>query len=269
MRTPRRAFSLSIGIVFGLALAVAPLIVAGDSLVFWEHYECATGTLLASQFNWTPELFENAPYGGSVFAKASFEGGWISGEVLNGTAALFFGQSEWNLTSVDRVLVSGPGPNQQCPPYEVTSGNELAPWQQSGGCGGCRLLGPGNVSDAGVPTQFNISIWGPGVGLTSVIFHDAFVEDNDGSVSTCGRPATQVNLTSPNLDFQIPFETSNGRVSVDSTQYNVGPNTLPGFLMNFTYDFPANFGVWEIDNLTLGPDPPGSGLAFSYSPCPS
>jgi hypothetical protein len=237
------------------------------SPVFWEHYACVRGNLIASQYNWTPELFENAPYGGSVYARAYTVSGGEGGSSLNGTVALFFGQQQLNLSSVDRVLESGPGPNAQCPTYEVTRSPNLAPWQQSGGCGGCQLLGPGNRSDTGVPTQFNISISGP-VGITSVIFHDAFVQDNNGEVSTCGRAGTEINLTSTNLDFQIPFITPNGRIVIDSTAYNVGPSLITGFGMNFTYSFPPDFGNWQIDNLTMGPNAPGSGLAFSYSPCP-
>lgn len=184
----------------------------------------------------------------------------------NGTVAVDFFQLEWNLSPISRVLVSGPGPSPQCPTYEVTGVPGVAPWQQSSGCGGCQQLGPGNESDAGVPTQFNMSLVG-GSGLTSVIFHDAFVSANDGRVSTCGRGASEINVTSRNLDFQIPFQTANGRVLIDSTAYGLGPTSGPGFVMNFTYSFPADFGTWQIDNLTMGPNASGSGLAFSYAPC--
>lgn len=267
MQKPGRVVLATAGAALGVAVVVVSMAVTNGSPVFWEHYRCAQGKLLASQYNWTPELFENAPYGGSVFAGArsldGAEGGWS----YNGTVALFFGQAEWNLTMIDRVLVSGPGSSPQCPTFDVTHSPSLAPWQQSGGCGGCQLLGPGNKSDAGVPTQFNMSIWGPGIGISSVTFHDAYVVDNDGNVSTCGRAGTSIEVRSSNLDFQIPFRTANGTVLIDSTAYGVGPASIPGFVMNFTYSFPANFGTWQIDNLTLGPNAPGSGLAFSYLPC--
>jgi hypothetical protein len=252
----------------GLAVVLVALAVANGTPTFWEHYGCERGQLLASQFNWTPDLFWNAPFGGTVYAQAiSNSGGMAGWDTKGGEVSLVFGQQQWNLTSVNRVLESGPGPSPHCPAYEVTSAPNLAPWQQSGGCGGCLLLGPGNVSDAGVPTQFNISIWGPGPGITSVIFHDAYVTDNNGVISTCGRGATEINLTTTHLDLQIPFVTQKGIVLIDSTQYAVGPASLAGFAENFTYFFPANFGNWAIDNLTMGPDAPGSGLAFSYSPC--
>jgi hypothetical protein len=267
MRRPASPTFAAAGAAVGVAVVLVSIMATSGSVVFWEHYACVPGNLLASQYNWTPQLFENAPYGGSVFAQAYSDEGSDIGLVFNGTVALFFAQQQWNLSSVDRVLESGQGPSTQCPTYEVTQSPNLAPWQQSSGCGGCELLGPGNTSDASVPTQFNVSVAGT-VGLTSVIFHDAFVQDNDGTVSTCGRAGTEINLTSTNLDFQIPFITPNGRIIVDSAGYNIWPNSIPGFGMNFTYSFPADFGTWQIDNLTLGPGAPGSGLAFLYSPCP-
>lgn len=270
MRKPRAVALATAGAAAGVAIVLVSLAVANGSPVFWEHYGCARGQLLASQFNWTPDLFWNAPYGGMVYAQAysvyGSAGGW---DRNGGEVSVDFGQHQWNLTSVDRVLQSGPGPSQLCPAYEVTWAPNLAPWQQSGGCTGCQLLGPGNVSDAGVPMQFNMSIWGPGPGITSLIFHDAYVTDNDGVVSTCGRGATEINLTTTHLNLQIPFLTHNGIMLVDTAAYDVGPASLPGFGENFTYFFPASFGTWAIDNLSMGPNAPGSGLAFSYSPCPA
>jgi hypothetical protein len=36
---------------------------------------------------------------------------------------------------------------------------------------------------------------------------------------------------------------------------------------SYHYTFPANFGIWEVDNLSA-PGGPGGGWAFSYEPCP-
>jgi len=265
MRRPRIAAFASAGAAVGLAVVLVSIMVASGSPVFWEHYGCVRGQLLASQYNWTPDMFWNAPYGGSVWGQVRSTGGGVFGTGQNGSVVVDFGQFEWNLSQVNRELVSGPGPNQLCPTYEVTRAAILAPWQQSGG-GMEYLLGIGNTSDRGLSTQFNFSITGS-AGLTSVVFHDAFVSANDGSVSTCDRAATDINLTSPGLDFQIPFQTASGRVLIDSIAYGVGLSSIPGFAMNFTYFFPADFGTWQIDNLTMGPSAPGSGLAFSYSPC--
>lgn len=267
MRKPRAVAFATAGVAVGIAAVLVSLMVSSGSPVFWEHYGCVRGTLLASQYNWTPDLFWNAPYAGAVFAEVRSTDGGAGGWGYNGSVSVDFGQFEWNLSLVNRVLESGPGPNQDCPTYEVSRAPIPAPWQVSGG-GGEYLLGPGNTSDIGVPTQFNFSISGS-AGLTSVIYHDAFVSANDRSVSTCGRGETEINLTSPGIDFQIPFRTASGRVLVDSTAYDVGLTSLPGFAMNFTYFFPAAFGTWQIDNLTMGPNAPGSGLAFSYSPCPA
>ncbi|MGC2034334.1 MAG: hypothetical protein WA761_02675 [Thermoplasmata archaeon] len=43
------------------------------------------------------------------------------------------------------------------------------------------------------------------------------------------------------------------------------PYVLP-FTEQYTYTFPANFGTWQVDNLSA-PGGPGGGWAFSYSPC--
>lgn len=265
MRKSRSAVFATAGATLGIVIVLVLITVANGSPVFWEHYGCVRGKLLASQYNWTPDLIWNAPYGGAVFAEVQAAGGGAGGWGYNGSVGVDFGQFEWNLSLVNRVLVSGPGPNEDCPTYDVTRAPNLAPWQQSGG-GGEYLLGAGNLSDRGVPTQFNITITG-GPGLTSVIFTDAFESINDQSVSTCGRGAKEVNVTSPGLDFQIPFQTTSGRVLIDSTAYGVGRSSIPGFEMNFTYFFPADFGTWQIDNLTIGPNAPGSGLAFSYLTC--
>ncbi len=268
MRGSRRNVVLAAaGASVGIAVVLVSAMITSGSPVFWEHYGCVQGQLIASEYNWTPQLFENAPYGGTVYAVAHFPGGSEGGPSQNGTASIIFWQTEYNLSAVNRVLETGAGPSHQCPAYEVSPGhNGLAPWQQSSGCLGCQLLGPGNESDAGIPTQFNISITG-GPGLTSVIFHDAYVSDNDGNVSTCGRGSTEINVTSTHLDFQIPFSTARGTILINSTMYGIGESYFSGFEWNFTYSFPANFGTWQIDNLTIGPNAPGSGLAFSFLPC--
>lgn len=264
MPKPRRAFLATAGAAIGIVVVLVSISVVDGSPVFWEHYGCVRGELLASQYNWTPVALTNAPYGGAVFSHVANAYGGVEGGFYNGSVLVDFFQLEWNLSSVDRVLVSGPGPRQHCPTYDVTGAHGFAPWAQSSG-GGIFLLGPGNTSDVGVPTQFNFSAGGEG--LTSVIFHDAFVAPNDASVSTCGRGAAEVNVSSRHLDVQIPFQTAHGRVLIDATAYGLGVYSAPGFVSNFTYSFPADFGTWQVDNLTLGPNASGSGLAFSYAPC--
>jgi len=39
------------------------------------------------------------------------------------------------------------------------------------------------------------------------------------------------------------------------------------FTEQYHYSFPANFGTWQVDNLSA-PGGSGGGWAFSYSPCP-
>jgi hypothetical protein len=258
------------GVVISIVLVAMTL--ASPSPVPWEHYTCVRGTQLASEYNWTPEEISNSPFGG--WGNATFgvtPGGGGGGPNHNGAATMFFGMDEWNLSMVNRVLVSGLGPSESCPTYEIDSYPNLPAWQQSGGCGGCTVLGPGNTSDASEPSQFNISIWGgPGsVGATSVIFHNGFVLPNEPSVSTCGGPAQQHNMTSTMLTFQVPFSTPHGELTFNESVYTSdtqAPIPSGSYWEDFAYWFPSNFGMWQIDNLSA-PGGPGGGWAFSYSPC--
>jgi hypothetical protein len=252
-------------VVVGLVL----LAVTTGSPLPGTHFACEKGKELASQFNWTPDLFLSAPYGGSVWGQVENSRGSDSGGARNGEVAMAFAMIEWNLSSVNRVLVAGPGSSPACPTYFAEGAPNLPPWQQSGGCVGCDLIGPGNQSDASEPSSFNVSLWNSSgsMGATSTTFHEGFTEDNNGTVSTCGGPARELNVTSKNLHFEVPFRLPHGTVVFEASVYNLVLINQWGYTANFTYFFPADFGTWEIDNLTLGANSPGSGLAFEYSPC--
>ncbi|MGA7861562.1 MAG: hypothetical protein WCB19_06860 [Thermoplasmata archaeon] len=271
MRASRR---LNMGsAAFGIGVVVGLLLLAGTtgSPLPGTHFACERGKLLASQYSWTPDMFWNAPYGGSVYGQVENSRGEDAGGAHNGEVAVAFGMIEWNLSSVNRVLVAGLGSSPGCPTYLAEGTPNLPPWQQSGGCVGCDLLGPGNESDASEPSSFNVSLWTSvgSMGATSTTFHEGFTEDNGGIVSTCGGPARELNVTSKDVHFQVPFRVPHGTVIFNASVYNLAFISQWGYTANFTYFFPADFGTWEVDNLTLGSDAPGGGLSFAYSACPS
>lgn len=148
-----------------------------------------------------------------------------------------------------------------------TESASVPAWQESGGCAGCEILGPGNQSDSSEPAQFNISIWGgPGSsGVTSVIYHNGFYFPNAPDVSTCGGLSVTLRIGSSWLDLQVPF-VSDGHVQVVNI-ISPGGFGYDQFTANFSYTFPANFGTWAVDNLSAAGGP-GGGWAFNFlGPC--
>ena len=274
MPDPRRGRASAVSAMAGavLAFVLVSTAMASPAPLPWEHYTCVRGSLVTTQYNWTPRAIVNSPFGGWGNDSWGYEVGGRGQDLSqNGEATMVFDMLEWNLSTVNRELVSGLGQSEACPMYEVNPFPNLPPWQQSSGCFGCRILGPGNTTDASEATQFNVSLWGGtgSAGATSVIFHNEFVTSNAPSVSTCGGPAQQHNLTIAGFTFQLPFRTSHGELIFNEsvTQENVLSPTLVGdYSEQFGYWFPADCGTWQIDNLSA-PGGPGGGWAFSYSPC--
>lgn len=257
------ALSITAGVAIAVGLVTGALVVPYYS----GHFECARGSLLTSEYNWTPVLLVNSPYGGASNASLSAAGQLSGARAQNGSATAVFGMGEWFVYSVNRDWAVGPGSSPACQSYEVEHTPSIPAWQQSGGCAGCLVFGAGNQSDTSESTQFNLSVWGgPGSsGATSIIFHNGFYSGNAPNVSTCGGPAKTLETRSSWLDLQVPF-VSNG----DHLTFNVTIPTIFGYsayTANFSYVFPGNFGTWAVDNLS-GPGGPGGGWAFDYlGPC--
>jgi hypothetical protein len=79
------------------------------------------------------------------------------------------------------------------------------------------------------------------------------------TVSTCGSSTASLWVTSHYLTLWYRFSTGQGSATVSFT----APESGAGF----HYSFPADFGMWQVDNLS-SPGGPGGGWAFSYAPCP-
>jgi hypothetical protein len=108
------------------------------------------------------------------------------------------------------------------------------------------------VNDSMVPdhVQTNTS-GGP------VYFNDRFSKASI-TISTCGAVTAIRGLTSTHITVGIPFVYQ----GVSHVAY-----TILDITTHYRYVFPANGGIWAVDNLSA-PGGPGGGWAFSYSPCP-
>ena len=92
-----------------------------------------------------------------------------------------------------------------------------------------------NFSDSG---ETNLSQF---TGSSPLYFDNAFSAANAVSVSTCGGPAESLPGKSQSVTAWVPFSIY-GRVTTL-------PLTLP-FPQVFRYSFPADFGTWQVDNLS-------------------
>ena len=77
------------------------------------------------------------------------------------------------------------------------------------------------------------------------------------TISTCGSGARVRHVTSHHIDIGLELHAT-GLPRVLNVTVNV--------TTWYVYTFPANTGVWEVDNLSA-PGGPGGGWAFSYAPC--
>ncbi len=91
----------------------------------------------------------------------------------------------------------------------------------------------------------------------SPTFHNGFELPNSPPIDTCGGAGVDRVVTSSYLRLSFG-------VSVSGLNFTL-PFTLP-FVQTFAYAFPADFGVWQIDNLSAQ-NGPGGGWAFSYAAC--
>jgi hypothetical protein len=172
--------------------------------------------------------------------------------VSNGTAGTVAFLANVSLFQVHNETVWGPGQNVHCTsPYAVI---RLPP--PANGAISSVIPTPSRLSD--VNESDNVSILHTPSNLSTVFYFDnGFSSPNMAPVTTCGAAGENLSSTSTRLSAGVPFNIS-GHVVVT-------PLTL-NFAQKFWYDFPPNFGTWQIDNLSE-PGGPGGGWAFSYAPC--
>lgn len=251
LRHRRLLGGVSLGVGAGLGLSLLVL-TGGVGLLY--HWGCAPSGIAANDKEQIPALLLNSPFGGTATGDVVLPAGYLSPfETIIGTSS-FNGSAVWGgynasvtVWSVHSVRLAGPGLDRGC-----TGPFALAIQPLGGTSAGIQLLGPGNATDAAeTSTLFP--------GSSDVYFSNGFVSPTESAVTTCGGPSTaiQVNAMSLSLAYRFSFDGRNISEPLD----------VPLVGAHFEYTFPANFGSWQIDNLSA-PGGPGGGWAFSYSPCP-
>jgi len=246
-------------ILVAVALVVVPALTGSWSPVI--HSTCQAGSTVATNLAWVPLVMVNAPYGGYVAGNASLQPGAIVGgrglgtsnglPASNGSVGGFFVHLWLNLSGLSNATIWGAGKNDPCTSaWTVSAAVDVTGSQVYSG-----ILGnQGDVSDSAEPHEYNLTA--PPGGSTSYL-SNGFVQENSRNISTCGGATQWVAVTAPKLTVWIPFS-----VGGEST---IVPYTLPSEQV-FRYWFPADYGIWQVDNLSA-PGGPGGGWAFSYSPC--
>jgi hypothetical protein len=228
------------------------------------HWTCASGGTLASEVLWIPAILVNAPYGGYVAGNATLPPGLIGNggglgssqglPASNGSVGGLFFHVVADVSENGNVTVWGSGPNVRCD-QEYAVSISLYFGSSSGEVYSAILGNTGNRSDVGEPNMYNLT---PAAGDKTASFENGFETANVANISTCNAAQEWQWVLSSGLDVRL-------NVTIDQQLTPVFV-FLP-FPQAYHYYFPANFGTWQIDNLSV-PDGPGGGWAFSYSPCP-
>jgi hypothetical protein len=244
---------IALAVVVGL---LVPTVIGGWAPVL--HWTCQRGAQVLNRSARIPAQLLNSPFGGWVWGNVTTPPGLIErgtgiSDILG--SSYYNGGVVWNgfqanvsVFTLSNQTAWGPGDSTRCSePFEVdliASGNIST---------GIALVLPGNVSDQHEPT-----VLFPGY-PNILSFQNGFSTPNMANVSTCGGPAwSSPRVVSSDLTLWANFSIG--------TQNHVQPFLVPLVTSVFHYWFPANFGTWQVDNLSA-PGGPGGGWAFSYSPC--
>ncbi len=262
-RRPRRKYALLggvVGAVFVVALFLFTLIGTWAPVAHWTCTTTGSGPQFTDR--WLPVVLLNSPYGGTASGvgvlPAGFPGGlsipmgWGT-SATNGTSAGAFFEVNWSVQGLGNVVTLGPGTNNRC------SASQRVVLESPTQYGGVSRSIPvsSDLTDFGEANNLTIAA-GPSGTTQTPQFNNAFTASNGVSISTCGGPGKTLPVRT--LGLTIGFPTPNN---------SSGPTLLYWlpFQQFFNYTFPANFGVWQVDNLS-SPGGPGGGWAFSYAPCP-
>lgn len=234
------------------ALVAGILIAAGVTTLTLSQSPsgCRPGPPLAHDaHSLTPYVLLNSPYLGSavggfiVWNNSSGSPSSYGQKVYasNGTVAYQFEDFQWTIFG---AVSSRPGADCLGRYFAASSDN---------GAGGVSQFGFNLKNDSHEPTWSGDN----GTSYARIDYNNSFYRANE-VVSTCGQTKQVLGLTSQHVDIGIPVTINGSNVTVPATV---------DILSYYTYTFPANGGVWAVDNLSA-PGGPGGGWAFSYSPCP-
>jgi len=263
MAARRHAWLLSLLV----GAAVGWLLVGAIGLPFaippFSHEACVRGGAVTTEQEGTPFGVFNAPYDGAAWMHAIFHYPWhyaagIGWNIPNSTVDYeVFDLVNWTLFSDQTEVVPGSAPNTPC--ASVWQAIPVGPDNPGGGAGPIPPLENATPSDVAAPyVLYNSTYWELHGWPVSASFDLNFTGANSAPVNTCGGPPTTLHefSTSIRLGLSFTWGSNHAFVSVE----------LPDLLW-LNYTFPGNAGVWQVDNLNLGPDAPGTGLAFVFSPC--
>jgi hypothetical protein len=268
-----------------LSIVIAAVVIVG-AWAAWisigsrteSHVACVEVTRVGNVSAWYPFDFAAAPFNGS---ESGVEVTWWN--ISNGTSfhnltthyptsnsdgnvSLAAGTGgNWTIYNSRNETVGGAGPAYPCSSPLIAV---LGPANSVSGLAfGGGTVASGLRTDSGLPSSLNASELCADVGdqpncAVSATF-DVNYSRADGQVDTCDEPGPfHLNLTEEQLEIQIPFQ-------VNGTEYSVpvGPAAQIGAFGWTDYSFPGDGGVWDYQVLR-GVTGGGSGLVFSYSPCP-
>jgi len=255
----RRRTAAVVGTAVSCLIIVAlflPTVAGGWAPVL--HWTCQRGARALDQRVYIPAQLLNAPYGGWVWGNVTLPPGMgIRGsdtELILGTSdmngGVVWSGFEANVTvySVANQTVWGPGANTRCTAAFAVE------WVADGNVAtGIPLVAPGSISNQGEPTVLH-------PGSSNIIsFSNGFSDANAANITTCGGAAESFPpVISNHLTLWVSFAIAG--------QNHTVPFQLPLVESAFHYWFPADFGTWQVDDLSASGGP-GGGWAFSYSPC--
>lgn len=257
----RKRLRVVVSVVLVVALVLTLFLFPGSPLL--SHVQCKSESMAVGLNVFAPFGILNVPYGGNGTLRVSVPawGTWSlysanSSSPYSGTVYL----TEYNVSSLRNTSVSGIGASNPCvSPFEVYPALSE---RVQGSFGGTPL--PNATSDVNESTisfvGFRPAIYGvEGINPTAR-YSNGFTSANMGYITTCGSTENfSMSTTSDYLTMRFAFN--------DSGTIRYVPYDLTIIVDTFTYTFPANFGTWEVDNLSA-PGGPGGGWAFAYYPCP-
>ena len=267
---PRRQ-ALIIGAITATVVALLVVVSVSVGGYPFTHSVCKVSNIAESGPTWVPLTLLNSPYGGSASVQASIPVGWfgsspnsnppqvISGSGTNGSIWGAFFEVNATLYRDGAQSVWGPGPANACSGSWSLTLESLTPSHGFQGelftWSGAPEFGPNSTSDVSEPEQVHFY---DGPGGNSSVFHNGFVGANQANLSTCNGLPMSISIRSSSLTTWINFN-SGGSSTME-------PASLP-FEQSFEYNLPANFGTWQVDNLSASGGP-GGGWAFNFlGPC--
>ncbi len=215
------------------------------------HWGCERAMLEDERSIFVPEVLGNSPFGGWAWANSSTSGGhWAGSDGAAGGSLLLLNVE---LYRMHNVTLGGPGSNHRCNARYAAI--PLAPSPAAlGSTQPFETLPGGSRTDAAEP---GAPLPAP-ASYEAATFHNGLQAPNLPPISTCGRGSASLTVSSVRITVDATFQVQGHAVEVAVVLL---------FSEHFHYVFPADFGVWSLQNLAAGFGAPGGGYAFSYAGC--